>query len=82
MLKKTNPEYSLEGLRPKLKLQYFGHLMQRANSLENTLMLGKIEGKRRREQQRMRQLDSITDSTDTSLSKFQEIVKDREPAVL
>ena len=71
ILKKTNPEYSLEGLRPKLKLQYFGHLMQRANSLENTLMLGKIEGKRRREQQRMRQLDSITGSVGHELEQTQ-----------
>ena len=65
-----NTEYSLEGLMLKLKLQYFGHLMQRANSLENTLMLGKIEGRRRRGQQRMRWLDGITDSLDLSLSKF------------
>ena len=71
-----NPEYSLEGML--LKLQYFGHLMQRANSLEKTLMLGKIEGKRRREQQWMRWWGSITDSMDMSLSKLQEIVKDRE----
>ena len=64
-----NPEYSLEGLTLKLKLQYFGHLMQRDNSLETTLMLGKIEGKRRRGQHRMKQLDGITDSMDMSLSK-------------
>ena len=77
ILKNMSPEYSLDGLMLKLKLQYFGHLMQRANSLEKTLILGKIEG-RRRGQQRMRWLDSITDLMNISLSKLQEIVKDRE----
>ena len=76
--KEINPEYSLEGLILKLKLQYFGHLMGRANSLEKTLILGKIKGKRRRWKQRMRWLDSITDPVDMNLSKLQEIVKDRE----
>ena len=78
ILKEINPEYSLEGLMLQLKFQYFGHLIQRANSLEKILLLGKIEGKRRREWQRIRWLDSITDSMDMKLSKFQEIVKDRE----
>ena len=77
ILKEINLEYSLEGLMLKLKLQYFGHLMQRANSLEKTLMLGKIEGERRRGQQRMRWLVSIIDSMDMNLSKFWEIVEDR-----
>ena len=77
ILKEISSEYSLEGPMLKLKFQYFGHLMRRSDSLEKTLMLGKIEGGRRRGQQRMRQLDGITDSMDMSLSKLQEMVEDR-----
>ena len=78
ILKEINPDYSLEGLMLTLKLQYFGHLMPRANSLEKTLMLGRIEGRRRRGRQRMRWLDGITDSMNLSLSKFQDMVKNKE----
>ena len=82
ILKEISPEYSLEGLTLKLKHQYFGHLMQRADSLEKTLMLGKIEGRRRKGRQRTRWLDGVTDLMNMSLSKLQELVKEGKPGML
>ena len=82
ILKEISPDFSLEGLMLKLKLQYFGYLMQRTDSLKKTLMLEKIEGRRRTGQQRIRSLDGIIDSVDMSLSELREILKDREPGVL
>ena len=82
ILKEISPEYSLEGLMLKLELQYFGHLMQRTDSLEKTLMLRKIEGRRRRGRQRMRRLDGITDSMDRSLGELQEIARTGKPGLL